>query len=297
MPSSILTLENVTKKFGSFKALDNVNISVERGEIRGLVGPNGAGKSTLIKTSLGLLRRDHGKVLLFGKDPFFDPEARERVGVIYERPALPASMPVIEFLSKAAEIYGSTKEHLRDALELVGLEDQAYKPFSQLSAGQRQRAAIAHALVSSPEIIIADEPTSNLDPVERNKILELFLKINQERKLTILISSHVLHELLRISSTITIIKSGKIIKSGTPDEIVKNISMTRIRCKDPESLKELLSSLGFSFTSEGGNVYVKTEEKEVTSKLLNALSDYIKKGNDIYGIEFVEPGIEEILEE
>ncbi len=297
MPSSILTLENVTKKFGSFKALDNVNISVERGEIRGLVGPNGAGKSTLIKTSLGLLRRDHGKVLLFGKDPFFDPEARERVGVIYERPALPASMPVIEFLSKAAEIYGSTKEHLRDALELVGLEDQAYKPFSQLSAGQRQRAAIAHALVSSPEIIIADEPTSNLDPVERNKILELFLKINQERKLTILISSHVLHELLRISSTITIIKSGKIIKSGTPDEIVRNISMTRIRCKDPESLKELLSSLGFSFTSEGGNVYVKTEEKEVTSKLLNALSDYIKKGNDIYGIEFVEPGIEEILEE
>ncbi|MEB3691212.1 MAG: ABC transporter ATP-binding protein [Caldisphaeraceae archaeon] len=297
MPSSILTLENVTKKFGSFKALDNVNISVERGEIRGLVGPNGAGKSTLIKTSLGLLRRDHGKVLLFGKDPFFDPEARERVGVIYERPALPASMPVIEFLSKAAEIYGSTKEHLRDALELVGLEDQAYKPFSQLSAGQRQRAAIAHALVSSPEIIIADEPTSNLDPVERNKILELFLKINQERKLTILISSHVLHELLRISSTITIIKSGKIIRSGTPDEIVRNISMTRIRCKDPESLKELLSSLGFSFTSEGGNVYVKTEEKEVTSKLLNALSDYIKKGNDIYGIEFVEPGIEEILEE
>ncbi|MEB2792496.1 MAG: ABC transporter ATP-binding protein, partial [Caldisphaeraceae archaeon] len=268
-----------------------------RGEIRGLVGPNGAGKSTLIKTSLGLLRRDHGKVLLFGKDPFFDPEARERVGVIYERPALPASMPVIEFLSKAAEIYGSTKEHLRDALELVGLEDQAYKPFSQLSAGQRQRAAIAHALVSSPEIIIADEPTSNLDPVERNKILELFLKINQERKLTILISSHVLHELLRISSTITIIKSGKIIRSGTPDEIVRNISMTRIRCKDPESLKELLSSLGFSFTSEGGNVYVKTEEKEVTSKLLNALSDYIKKGNDIYGIEFVEPGIEEILEE
>ena len=297
MPSSILMLENVTKKFGSFKALDNVNISVDRGEIRGLVGPNGAGKSTLIKTSLGLLRRDYGKVLLFGKDPFFDPEARERVGVIYERPALPASMPVIEFLSKAAEIYGSTKEHLRDALELVGLEDQAYKPFSQLSAGQRQRAAIAHALVSSPEIIIADEPTSNLDPVERNKILELFLEINQERKLTILISSHVLHELLRISSTITIIKSGKIIKSGTPDEIVRNISMTRIRCKDPESLKELLSSLGFSFTSEGGNVYVKTEEKGIASKLLNALSDYIKKGNDIYGIEFVEPGIEEILEE
>ncbi|MCE4608420.1 MAG: ABC transporter ATP-binding protein [Caldisphaeraceae archaeon] len=297
MPSSILMLENVTKKFGKFKALDNVNISVDRGEIRGLVGPNGAGKSTLIKTSLGLLRRDYGKVLLFGKDPFFDPEARERVGVIYERPALPASMPVIEFLSKAAEIYGSTKEHLRDALELVGLEDQAYKPFSQLSAGQRQRAAIAHALVSSPEIIIADEPTSNLDPVERNKILELFLEINQERKLTILISSHVLHELLRISSTITIIKSGKIIKSGTPDEIVRNISMTRIRCKDPESLKELLSSLGFSFTSEGGNVYVKTEEKGIASKLLNALSDYIKKGNDIYGIEFVEPGIEEILEE
>jgi len=297
MPSNILTLENVTKKFGNFKALDNVNISVSEGEIRGLVGPNGAGKSTLIKTSLGLLRRDRGKVLLFGKDPFFDPEARERVGVIYERPALPASMPVIEFLSKAAEIYGSTKEHLRDALELVGLEDQAYKPFSQLSAGQRQRAAIAHALVSNPEIIIADEPTSNLDPVERNKVLELFLKINQERKLTILISSHVLHELLRISSTITIIKSGKIIKSGTPDEIVRNISMTRIRCKDPESLKELLSSLGFSFTSEGGNVYVKTEEKGIASKLLNALSDYIKKGNDIYGIEFVEPGIEEILEE
>ncbi len=292
----IIIIDSVTKKYGKLIALDNVSLRVKKGEIMALVGPNGAGKSTLIKTSLGLLKRDSGKVLLFGKDPFFDPNARRSVGVIFERPSLPVSMPILEFLTHVSKIYNKDSKIIREVIELVGLKGKENTPFSQLSAGQRQRAAIAHALISEPELIIADEPTSNLDPVERNKILDLFTKINKENQLTIIISSHVLHELLRVSNKIAILKSGKILKVGTPDDIVKNVSIARIRCKNPLKIKENLEKIGFSLNAEGDNLYVKTESNEKTSLLLNVLSQEIKNGEQIYGIELIEPGIEEILE-
>ncbi|AFZ70717.1 ABC-type multidrug transport system, ATPase component [Caldisphaera lagunensis DSM 15908] len=291
-----LIIEDVTKKYGNFTVLNNVSLKVRKGEIMALVGPNGAGKSTLIKTSLGLLRRDSGKVLLFNKDPFYESSARERVGVIFERPSLPMSMPIEEFLSHVTKIYNKNSEIIKEAIDLVGLSNYENKPFSQLSAGQRQRAAIAHALISDPDMIIADEPTSNLDPLERNKILELFLKINKQKGLTIMISSHVLPEVLRVSTSIAIMKSGKVIKTGTPDDIIKNISIARIRCKDVRIIKENLEKNGYSLSIEGGNIYVKTENQEGISKLLNLLSDQIKNGQQIYGIELIEPVIEEILE-
>ncbi|MDP8002985.1 MAG: ABC transporter ATP-binding protein [Caldisphaera sp.] len=277
-------------------ALNSINIDVKEGEIRAIVGPNGAGKSTLIKTSLGLLKRDSGKVYLFGKDPFIDPSAREKTGVIFERPSLPLSMPINEFLYHAANIYGKSKDLVKSTISLVGLEGNENKAFSQLSAGQRQRAAIAHALISEPKMLIADEPTSNLDPIERNKILDLFSRLNKENGLTIIISSHVLPEVLRVSSSITVMKSGKVIKSGSPEEIIKNISTTRIRCKDPFEIRDGLEKIGFNSEVLGNNIYVKTENKEKTAYLLNVLSEFIKKGVEIYGIELIEPGIEEILE-
>ncbi|MFP3144490.1 MAG: ABC transporter ATP-binding protein [Caldisphaera sp.] len=292
----LIVIENVTKRYGKTTALSNVSLRVKKGEIMAIVGPNGAGKSTLIKVSLGLLRRDGGKVLIFNKDPFYDPSAREKIGVIFERPSLPISMPIIEFLTHVSKIYNKSPSNIKEVIDLVGLAGNENKAFSQLSAGQRQRAAIAHALIAEPEIIIADEPTSNLDPVERNKILDLFLKINKEKDLTIIISSHVLPEILRVSSKITIMKSGKILKVGEPDDIVKNISIARIRCKDPSIIKEILEKNGFYVNVEGGNIYVKTEDNEKTSILLNLISDQVKKGQQVYGIELIEPGIEEILE-
>ncbi|WP_292319682.1 ABC transporter ATP-binding protein [Caldisphaera sp.] len=292
----LIVLENVTKRYGKITALNDVSLKVKKGEIMAIVGPNGAGKSTLIKVSLGLLRKDKGTVLIFNKDPFYDPSAREKIGVIFERPSLPVSMPIIEFLSHVSKIYNKDFNTIKEVIDLVGLKGSENKAFSQLSAGQRQRAAIAHALIAEPEIIIADEPTSNLDPVERNKILDLFLKINKERDLTIIISSHVLPEVLRVSSKITIMKSGKILKVGEPDDIVKNISISRIRCKDPFTIKDVLEKNGFSLNIEGGNIYVKTEDSEKTSKLLNLISEIVKNGQQIYGIELIEPGIEEILE-
>ncbi|MEB3860741.1 MAG: ABC transporter ATP-binding protein, partial [Desulfurococcales archaeon] len=200
MASTVLLVEDVWKRYGRVEALRGASLTLERGEILGLLGPNGAGKTTLLKVVLGLARRDRGRVELLGVDPLRSPRARRRVGVIFERPTLPDSMPVRELLEHAARIHGSGRGMVDEAIEVAGLGGHEWKRFSMLSAGLKQRAAIAHAMVADPEVLIADEPTSNLDPVERARILELLARLNSERGLTILVSSHVVSEVLRVST-------------------------------------------------------------------------------------------------
>jgi len=180
----VLVLEGVWKSFHGAPVLRGVSLRVPEGGIVGLVGPNGAGKSTIIRVGLGILRRDRGLVSLMGRDPFHDPRARERVGVVFERPVLPGGVPVVRVLEYAARIRGAGRSDVLKAVRLAGLEGHEHKPFDSLSAGLKQRAAIAHALVGDPVFIVADEPTSNLDPVERVRILNLVARLNRDHGIT-----------------------------------------------------------------------------------------------------------------
>ncbi len=293
---AVLELNEVSKRFGRTVALRSVTLSVGQGEFLGLVGPNGAGKTTLIRVSLGLLRPDSGTVRLMGFDPFREPRAREGVGVVFERPSFLPSMPVMEILERAARIYKVPGEEVRRVIELAGLKGHESKPFGNLSAGLKQRAAIAHAMIGRPRLLIADEPTSNLDPVERGEVLRLLAELNKEG-VTVLLSSHVLSEVLRVVSRVAVIKSGNIVIAGPPDEVVSSARVGRVRTPDPEGLAKVLAERGLEVKADVNSVYVRLRGPEEERELLLALADAVQKRLRYYGIDLVEPGLEEVLRE
>ena len=290
----ILSLREVSKSFHNVSALRSVTLEVREGDFLGLVGPNGAGKTTLIRVAIGLLRPDSGVVRLMGLDPFKEPEARARVGVIFERPNLPPSMPVVEVLNRAARIYRASSQDVRRVIEIAGLEGHELKPFGHLSAGLKQRAAIAHALISNPTLIIADEPTSNLDPIERHEVLSLLARLNKGG-VTVVLSSHVLSEVLRVVTKVAIIKGGSIVTVGAPDEVIAGARVGRIRTPDPDGLAKMLAERGFEVKVEEQSVYVTLRPGSDERDLLLALADAVAKGAKYYGLDLVEPGIEEVL--
>ncbi len=291
---AVVSLREVSKSFHNVVALRRVSLDVAHGDFLGLVGPNGAGKTTLIRVALGLLRPDSGHVRLMGMDPFRDPEARAKVGVVFERPNLPASMPVIEIMRRAARIYGVPAQEVSKVIELAGLKGHEQKPFGHLSAGLKQRAAIAHALIAEPSLIIADEPTSNLDPVERREVLVLLARLNKEGT-TVLLSSHVLSEVLRVVTKVAIIKGGSIATIGSPDDIIASVRLGRVRTPDPERLAKALAERGFEVRVDVQAVYVAIRKESDERDLLLVLADAVAKGLKYYGLDLVEPGIEEVL--
>ncbi len=288
----VLEARNVWKSFKGYNVLKGVSLSVSNSEVVGLVGPNGAGKTTLLRIMLGILRRDKGVVLLMGRDPLRDPRTRENVGVVFERPNLPSSAPLLKVLERTARIKGADPREVKRVIRDSGLAGHEHKPFKNLSAGLKQRAAIAHALLGDPHLIIADEPTSNLDPVERARMLDFISVLNRDRGIAFLVSSHILPEVMRVASRLAIIIGGVVRRIGTPEEVIGGLRVARIRTRDPQSLADHLSRRGFRTIVEGVSVLVEVVDQ---SMLLEALGEASKNGNIIYNIDFIEPGLMEEL--
>lgn len=198
------------KRFGRVWALRGLDLSVPRGRVFGFIGPNGAGKTTTIRICLGLLRPDAGEVRLFGEYPWNNPDVRALVGVLHEQMAFPEHLRVRRFLEHAARIYGVEKprEAAASVLKVVELDEAADRKISALSAGMRQRLGIAQALIHGPELVIADEPTANLDPLGRVEILNLIARLHKDEGVSFFISSHILPELARICDHIALIHEG-----------------------------------------------------------------------------------------
>ena len=292
---ALLKATNVWKSFGDRRVLRGISLDVREGEIIGLVGPNGAGKTTFLRISLGVLRRDSGEVLLMGRDPLRDPRAREGVGVVFERPSLPSGVPVKAVLEHAARIRGASRESISRAIRLAGLEGHEDKPFRSLSAGLKQRAALAHALVGDPVFIIADELTSNLDPVERARILDEVSRLRRDEGISFLISSHILPEILRVSDRVVVLVDGRVVAQGAPDEIVRGGLVARIRTPDPESLASMLGDLGFKVGVQGFHVRVELASRDDEAKLYEALARASRAGLRVYSIDLVGAALEEFL--
>lgn len=218
----ILTAENVSKKYRNFKALSDFSMHIPKGSIYGFVGKNGSGKTTLIRLICGLQQQTSGRITLYGVDTNSAEinKIRHRTGAVVETPSIYLNMTAAENLREQFRILGTPSfDGVDELLKLVGLENTGRKKAKNFSLGMRQRLGIAVALAGDPDFLILDEPTNGLDPQGIIEIRELILKLNHERQLTVLISSHILDELSRLATYYGFIDSGCMMKEISAAEM------------------------------------------------------------------------------
>ena len=223
MKKVVLKTYNITKKYGEQLAVDNVNMTIKKGDIYGFIGQNGAGKTTLIRLITGLIHKSGGEIELLGANEENElNKARTMVGSLIESPSLYTNMTARENLEVSRLVRNIPgKKCIDEVLELVGLKDVEKKKVKNFSLGMRQRLGIANALMGNPKLLILDEPINGLDPMGIVEIRELLKKINKEKDMTILISSHILSELSEIATTYGIISNGKLIEEITAGKLAE----------------------------------------------------------------------------
>ena len=217
---AVLKTQNLTKRYKDKVAVDNVSLTVEKGDIFGLIGQNGAGKSTFMRMVTSLSRPDSGTIELFGeRDPARITAARTRMGAMIETPALFDNLSAVENLEYYRLQRGiPERNRVEEVLKIVNLTDTGKKKFKQFSLGMKQRLGLAVAMLSHPDFLIFDEPTNGLDPTGIVEMRELIKRLNEEG-ITILISSHILTELAQVANKYAIIHHGKLIKTLTQDQL------------------------------------------------------------------------------
>ena len=248
----VLETEGLGKRYGHFKALDDVTMHVPKGAIYGFVGKNGAGKTTLIRLVCGLQRPTGGSYTLYGSrcGEGDMAAARRRMGAVVETPSIYMDMTARENLVQKYQILGRpSSEGLSELLDLVGLADTGSRKVKHFSLGMRQRLGIAVALAGDPDFLVLDEPANGLDPQGIVEIRELILRLNRERRITVLMSSHILDELSRLATHYGFLDHGHMVKEISAKEL-EDACRKRIRVEvsDTKVLARVLDSLGLSYT-------------------------------------------------
>ncbi len=223
----MIEIKNLVKKYGKKLAVDNVSFTVRDGEILGLLGPNGAGKSTTMNIMTGYLSATSGEVNISGFDILDNPiDAKKHIGYLPEIPPLYVDMTVSEYLDFVYDLKGakekSKKKHLAEIMETVKITDVANRLIANLSKGYKQRVGLAQAMVGNPEVLILDEPTVGLDPMQIIEIRSVIKKLGKNH--TVILSSHILQEVQAICDRVVIINNGKVAAIDTPDNLARNIS-------------------------------------------------------------------------
>jgi ABC-2 type transport system ATP-binding protein len=218
----MIEIRNLTKKFGANLILDNINLTVKKGEILGFLGPNGAGKTTTMKIITSFWTPTAGTVVIDGIDVTVDSlTTRRKIGYLPETVPLYDDMRVYEYLRFIGEVRGiakgEIKERIKEVVEACGLQKVLRRPIDELSKGYRQRVGLAQAIMHRPEILILDEPTTGLDPNQIVEIRELIKRIGREK--TVIFSTHILSEVSATCDRAVIINNGKIVAEGSPAEL------------------------------------------------------------------------------
>ena len=220
MKDIILRTNNLTKKYKDFTALNNVNITINKGDIYGLIGRNGAGKTTLMKVITTLTNKTSGEFYLFDKDDSDLTETKRRIGCLIENPAFFENLTAYQNLKYYAIQKGIVDySQIDKVLDLVKLSDSKNKKFKTFSLGMKQRLGIAFAMLDNPDFVILDEPINGLDPIGISELRETLKKLNEESNITMLISSHILSELYLLANRFCFIEKGKIIKELSKEEL------------------------------------------------------------------------------
>lgn len=220
MKDIILRTNNLTKKYKDFTALNNANITINKGDIYGLIGRNGAGKTTLMKVITTLTNKTNGEFYLFDKDDSDLTETKRRIGCLIENPAFFENLTAYQNLKYYAIQKGIVDySQIDKVLDLVKLSDSKNKKFKTFSLGMKQRLGIAFAMLDNPDFVILDEPINGLDPIGISELRETLKKLNEESNITMLISSHILSELYLLANRFCFIEKGKIIKELSKEEL------------------------------------------------------------------------------
>ena len=246
-----IRIENLTKKFGGQRAVDNISFEVKTGEILGFLGPNGAGKTTTMRIITNYLVAAEGEVYIGGKSIKDNAEElKKHIGYLPENNPLYPDMPVIDYLEFVALLQGIPKEKITERIiemvKICGLNSEKHKKIGELSRGYRQRVGLAQAMIHDPDILILDEPTSGLDPNQIAEIRKLIRELGREK--TVILCSHILPEVEATCDRILIINRGKIVADGTPENLRKqakgqDILMVRIEDGAPDDIFQALQNL------------------------------------------------------
>ncbi|MBE6133663.1 MAG: ATP-binding cassette domain-containing protein [Erysipelotrichaceae bacterium] len=257
MAEYIIETTDLTKSFNNKKACDEVNMHVKRGDIYGFIGRNGAGKTTVMKLILGLLTPNKGNISLFGSSTNLN-ESRKKIGSLVETPALYKNATALENMKRYAILFNGKEEEIKEILDLVGLANTGKKPAGRFSLGMKQRLGIAIALLGNPEILILDEPINGLDPAGIKEVRDTILKLNKEKEVTFLISSHLLDELGKITTTYGIINNGKLVEEIDAEELKRRCEdHLLIKVNDVDKALHILkdNDLLGRYTKESDNVF------------------------------------------
>ena len=284
----LIQVKNLTKRYGQHLAVDQLDFTVDKGEILGFLGPNGAGKSTTMNIITGYISATEGSVLVDGMDVLDQPtEVKKRIGYLPEFPPLYPEMTVSEYLDFVCEIKkvsaSAKKESLEKIMDVVKIGDVRGRLIKNLSKGYKQRVGIAQALIGNPPILILDEPTVGLDPRQIIEIRNLIKELGEEH--TVILSSHILPEVSAVCERVVIINKGKIVASDSPENLSKRLLGTnrlilRVAGETTQVVKTLENVAGISQVESRGvrepgtvDVMVESEtEEDIRRPLFYALS-------------------------
>ena len=286
----MIEVKNITKKYGSFTAVDNISFKVTDGEIIGLLGPNGAGKSTTMNTITGFIEQTDGEVIVNGYDTVKKAKrARSQIGYMPEGVPLYTDLTVKEFITFMAELRKlkrhDKKEKVQTIMEQTGLKEMQNKLIKNLSRGQKQRVSLAGALIGDPEVLILDEPTVGLDPKQITEIRSLIKELGKNH--TVILSSHILSEVSQICDKVIIINKGKIVAEDTPENLEKRVAENNIvyvTVEDPENKIEKLKIDGIKEIK----LVAKHKDKTIKYEVIGQKDEDIRK--KIFS-EFAKEGI------
>ncbi|MGV6831135.1 MAG: ABC transporter ATP-binding protein [bacterium] len=237
---AILTINNLTKKFGYVTAVKDLTFTINKGNVYGILGPNGSGKSTTLGVVLNVVNKTAGDFHWFDGN-ITTHNALKKVGAIIERPNFYPYMTAFQNLKLVCKIKGVDESKINEKLELVGLLDRKNHKFRTYSLGMKQRLAIASALLNDPEILILDEPTNGLDPQGIHQIRELIKEI-ANKGTTILLASHLLDEVEKVCSHVVVLRKGEKLYSGRVDEMISSHGFFELKYDNIDKLKEVLAS-------------------------------------------------------
>ena len=302
----MIEVKNITKKYGNFTAVDNINFKIEEGEIIGLLGPNGAGKSTTMNMITGYIEPTEGEIIVNGYDISKKPKkAKTQIGYMPEGVPLYSDLTVKEFVTYMAELKKVDRktrtEKVEKIIEQTGLKDVEKKLTRNLSRGYKQRVSMAGALVGEPKILILDEPTVGLDPKQITEIRALIKELGKTH--TVILSSHILSEVSQICNKVIIINKGKIVAIDTPENLEKKVesnNTTYVTVEDTENkmetIKEKIPEIKeiklIKENEDGTKQYVLESEKDVDLRKI-VFNEFAKENITIFEMKKADTTLED----
>ncbi len=272
--SNAIELNNISKKYRTSFALNNLNMSVPQGVVYGLLGRNGAGKTTTLRIIMGLVKPNAGSVHVFGKDAAKDRvSALRNIGAIIESPGLYRNLNARRNLEITADLYSADKKRIDEVVAMVGLSGVGYKKVKGFSTGMKQRLGIANALIHSPQILILDEPTNGLDPEGVNQLRGLIKTLSAQLNITVIMSSHILSEVQQLADYVGIIDKGILVEQLSMNELnITGQNHLLLEVDKPDEVAKILCERKINYTVLGNElkVFCKKEENEKINALMSS---------------------------